>query len=147
MRPQALASIAVALAVCALCISTSAPTRAQTEGAAGTSSAVPPSITPPLPKRNEGAVYPKRALDEGFVGDVQVSVLVTVGADGVVTDAAVERSVGHGFDEAAVDAARHLVFEPATRDGTPIAARTRIVYKFSPPAGALSGRVLSIASD
>jgi TonB family protein len=98
-------------------------------------------------KKNEGVTYPRRALDEGFREPVEVSLILTIDATGVVTRAVVEKPVGHGFDEAAVDAAQHLEFEPATKDGKPIAAKTRFLYRFTPPAAALAGKVLTDASD
>jgi TonB family protein len=109
--------------------------------------AQPLTLRPPVPRKNEGAAYPKQALDEGYEHAAQVSVLITVSELGAVTEAVVERPVGHGFDEAALEAARGVQFEPATRNGVPVAARTRIVYAFSPPPGSLSGQVLSLAGE
>jgi hypothetical protein len=54
---------------------------------------------------------------------------------------------GHGFDEAATDAAERLVFEPAARDGRPVAARIRFRYDFRPPPPKLVGRVATQATD
>jgi TonB family protein len=102
-----------------------------------------PSLTMPVVKRNEGAVYPKAALDAGIHETVEVPLVLTVDATGVVTRAEVEKSVGHGFDEAAVAAARRLLFDPALRDGKPVPARIRFVYRFSPPPSVLSGRVVT----
>jgi TonB family protein len=107
----------------------------------------PPVITKPVVKKNEGAVYPKRALDEGFQDAADVQVIVDVDAAGAVTNAVVEAPVGHGFDEAALDAARKLEFEPATRNGKPVAARIRFPYHFDPPPGVLSGHVYTLAGD
>jgi TonB family protein len=116
---------------------------AQAQGSGVSPSPIPaPVVTMPVAKTNEGAAYPKQALDEGFRENVEVNVLITVSAAGAVTSASVETPVGHGFDEAAVAAAKALMFEPATRDGKPIAARTRIAYRFAPPASVLSGRVV-----
>jgi TonB family protein len=56
-----------------------------------------------------------------------------VDAEGVVTDAEVESPQGHGFDEAALVAARNLRFAPATRDGIPVASRIRFRYLFTAP--------------
>jgi TonB family protein len=109
--------------------------------------AAAPVVTMPVVKTNEGVTYPKQALDEGFHDAAEVSLILTIDATGVVTRAAVEKPVGHGFDEAAVEAAQKLQFEPATRDGKPVAARTRFVYRFTPPAAVLAGRVLAATSD
>ena len=56
----------------------------------------------------------------------------------------VETAAGHGFDEAALEVAKGLVFQPATRDGKPIPARVKHLYVFVPSRRArLAGRVLS----
>ncbi len=107
----------------------------------------PPVVTLPTMKRNDGAAYPKQALDEGIAGVVEVALFLDIDANGAVTRAVVQEAAGHGFDEAAVAAARALEFEPATRDGTPIAARIRFVYRFTPPPAVLAGRVVTLASD
>ncbi len=101
----------------------------------------------PVPKKNGGATYPQQALDEGFSEAVDIPVRVTVSDAGVVTEASVETSFGHGFDEAAITAAKQMEFLPATRNGTPIAVKTRIVFKFAPPPAALSGRVVTLTGD
>ncbi len=101
----------------------------------------------PVVKTNEGAAYPKQALDEGYYESVEVAVIITVDASGRVAAAAVEGAPGHGFGEAAVTAARRLVFEPATRDGKPVAVRTRFLYRFAPPPATLAGRVTTLAGE
>ncbi len=106
-----------------------------------------PVVTMPVVKRNDGAVYPKRAIDEGVRDVVEVPLVLTVDASGAVTHAAVETPAGHGFDEAAVAAAQKLAFDPATRDGKPVASRIRFAYRFAPPPAALSGRVVTLAGE
>jgi TonB family protein len=118
----------------------SSPAPTTTGGAAST--VVPPSV-----KKNEGAAYPKRALDEGFREPAEVGLTLTVDATGHVTSAVVEQPAGHGFDEAAVEAAKALEFEPATRDGKPVAAKIRFRYQFAPPPGALGGRVVAASTE
>jgi len=114
-------------------------------GAASQTGAAPrPTVTMPVLKSDEGAAYPQQALSEGFSEPVDVALILTIDASGVVTSAAVEKPVGHGFDEAALQAAQRLSFEPATRDGKPVAARTRFVYRFTPPPAVLSGRVVAL---
>ncbi|MBV9947369.1 MAG: TonB family protein, partial [Myxococcales bacterium] len=102
-----------------------------------------PVVTMPVVKTNEGAVYPPQALAEGFHEPAEVALLLTIDPSGAVSDARVETPVGHGFDEAAITAARALAFEPATRDGKPVAAKIRFVYRFAPPPAALAGRVVA----
>ena len=106
-----------------------------------------PVITLPVVKTNEGAVYPSEALSEGYYETVEVPLILTIDVTGAVTDAVVEKPVGHGFDDAALAAAKKLVFAPATRDGVAIAARTRFVYRFTAPPGVLSGLVVARSSE
>jgi TonB family protein len=106
-----------------------------------------PVITPPVLKTNTGALYPEQALSEGFQETVDVPLLLTIDATGAVTQAVVEKPVGHGFDEAAIAAAQKLLFEPAARDGKPVASRTRFVYRFAPPPAILSGRVVTLSGE
>jgi TonB family protein len=104
-------------------------------------------VTLPVVKKNEGAEYPQQAIDEGVLDVVHVKVLLDIDATGLVKKAVVETPVGHGFDEAAVDAAKKLEFVPAMRDGKPVAARLPFTYTFAPPPAALSGRVVTLAGE
>lgn len=106
-----------------------------------------PDVTLPVVQKNEGVAYPKQALDEGFRSPAQVALTVTIDAAGAVTEAVVETPAGHGFDEAAIAAAHKLEFTPAMRGGKPVAARIRFVYRFVPPPGVLSGRVVTLAGE
>ena len=106
-----------------------------------------PVVVPPVVKANDGARYPQQALSEGFYDTVDVLLLLTIDDNGIVTSAVVDKPAGHGFDEVALAAAQKLVFDPATRDGKPVAARTRFVYRFTPPPAVLSGRVVTFARE
>lgn len=116
-------------------------------GTARADDASKPVITPPSLATDSPATYPRRALDEGVRGTETVKLTLTVDAHGHVVDAAVDTPVGHGFDEAALAAARGLTFVPATKDGRPMASRFKYVYTFAPPPGRLDGRVLSQRGD
>jgi TonB family protein len=142
------------LALPALLVMALAPARALAQKApapASTPATAPaahaPVVTPPVVTKNEGAAYPKQALDEGFHETVEVPLILTIGPTGAVTRAVVEKPVGHGFDEAALAAAQRLELRPATRDGVPVAARIRLVYRFTPPPAVLSGRVVAQAGE
>jgi TonB family protein len=74
------------------------------------------------------AVYPPAALQAGLQARVELE--VTIGADGKVIDARVVTGAGHGFDEAALDAVRRFVFEPARVAGKAVPARVRYPYIF-----------------
>jgi TonB family protein len=106
-----------------------------------------PDTTLPVLKKDEGAAYPAQALSEGIHDAVEVRLVLTIDASGLVTGAVLDAPVGHGFDEAALDAARRLVFDPATRDGKPVAAKFRYLYRFPAPPSVLSGHVVSVVGD
>src|SRR5205085_10383826 len=53
-----------------------------------------------------------------------------------VTDVVVQTSAGDDFDQAAIAAARELAFEPAQRDGTPVASKIPFRFQFEAPAPA-----------
>jgi len=72
-------------------------------------------------------VYP-----EGASGDATIVLTLTIGADGTVR-AAVPVQEDEPFSSAAVQAARTWTFEPATRNGTPIAAKIRFEVVFHAP--------------
>ncbi len=102
-----------------------------------------PVVVAPALKKDSPAQYPKQALDDGVRDTVTVNVALTIDATGHVEDAKVDPPQGHGFDEAAVAAARSLEFSPATKDGKPMTSRIKYTYAFAPPPSRLLGRVLS----
>ncbi|MBX3208957.1 MAG: TonB family protein [Labilithrix sp.] len=115
-----------------------AEARAQSDQPAEANAVLPPRLVTDSP-----AKYPAAARRE----TVEVALVLDVDASGSVTNAVVERSGGPGFDESALEAARALRFDPATRGARPVAARIRFSYKFPPPPARLVGRVLRAASD
>lgn len=120
---------------------------------AGSTVGAQPAPTPPKIATFVHATYPDAAHAAGREASVELE--ITVGADGFVTDARVLALVGDGFDEAALVAVRQFVFEPATRDGHPIAARIHYRYAFTlepvavaptaVSAGRIGGQILSRA--
>ena len=86
--------------------------------------------TLPRPVNYAPPEYPPEAEKQGIEGSVTLE--LDIDRTGKVTRAAVVEPAGHGFDEAAVNAAKKLEFEPARRaDGTPFAARIRYRYSFN----------------
>ncbi|HWL84529.1 MAG TPA: TonB family protein, partial [Polyangiaceae bacterium] len=104
-------------------------------------------MTPPALLKDEGAQYPASALKDRVKETVTVVLVLEIDPQGAVRTATVETPIGHGFDEAAVDAAKKLQFEPAKRNGRPVAARIKHQYVFAPPASRLVGRVAAATSD
>lgn len=95
-----------------------------------------PSITPPVLQHYEPPAYPSRSSAAETVTKVRLE--LTIEVDGTVSDAVVTEPVGDGFDEAALSAARLLVFEPARVDGEPRRVKIAFEYSFDPPEEAAS---------
>ena len=107
----------------------------------------PPTIALPVIKKDEGAKYPDQAIKDKVKDPVEVVLVLELDATGAVKNAVVETPAGHGFDEAAVEAANKLEFEPAKRNGQPIAAKIRHKYTFTPPPAQLVGKVTTQLRD
>jgi TonB family protein len=86
---------------------------------------------PALEKRTEAA-YPEEAKAQRLEANVGLELIV--GDDGHVIDAKVTSPAGHGFDEAALAAARSFVFTPARQGGRPIRSSVQFTYEFHLPA-------------
>jgi TonB family protein len=97
------------------------------------------ALTPPRLLTFVPAARPAEAAD--VTEEVSVELSLSIDRAGAVTDAAVVRGAGRGFDEAAVAAARGFVFAPARRGDVAIPVRIRYRYVFvldkaPPPARA-----------
>ncbi|HEY0714874.1 MAG TPA: TonB family protein, partial [Polyangia bacterium] len=88
---------------------------------------------PPRVKVPPAPVYPPAALAQGTIADVTLQ--IDIDAAGLVTNAKVVRSSAAGFDDAALTAARAMIFEPAEIDGAPGAIRIEYIMRFRPPTG------------
>jgi TonB family protein len=84
---------------------------------------VPPKLIAESP-----AKYPEEAKAQRL--EATVLVQITIDVAGNVSEAQVVEPTGHGFDEAATEAALGLHFEPASNSGTPIVAKIRFPYMF-----------------
>lgn len=89
---------------------------------------VPVLTKPPALLQFVQAEYPPAAAALGKTA--RVKLLVTIGADGMVTDARVQEPVGDGFDEAALAAVRRFTFSPAEIDGARAPVAIEYVYNF-----------------
>jgi iron complex outermembrane receptor protein len=101
-------------------------------GAPLTAQAQEHTVTPPVVSSHVDAVYPTSAVVQGKHADVVL--LVTVDADGHVTDVKIRESGGDLLDEAAIVAIRQWNFTPAKRDGKAVASRILVPFHFAPPA-------------
>jgi TonB family protein len=144
--------------LCAAILCSAAPSPAEETQPAPSEAAAPsvPNVVPPKLLHFVDAEYPKEARAQGLSADVLLRLRVE--ADGSVSEADVVEPQGHGFDEAAVAAARQFVFEPARRDGKPIAVRIPFKYSFTlreqpvaepsaPSRGDFQGRVVVAGSE
>ena len=75
--------------------------------------------------------YTPEARTQKIEGTVELDVLFT--ATGEVRVLGVTRGLGHGLDENAIEAARHIRFTPALQSGTPIDQRVllRVVFQIT----------------
>jgi TonB family protein len=76
-------------------------------------------------------IYTEEARGLRLEGDVVLNVVFE--AAGVLRILDVAQGLGHGLDEAAIDAARKIRFNPARRDGAPVdyAAKLRVVFRLA----------------
>lgn len=72
--------------------------------------------------------YPSIARSRRIGGIVEVR--ITVGTDGKVEEAEITRSPSPLLNQAALDAARAMVFEPALANGKPVRAQLKRRFKF-----------------
>jgi TonB family protein len=93
-------------------------------------------LTPPKLIKDAKPVYPKRAQDEGVAAVVVLD--IDIDATGKVEKAVVTgpaEAEGYEFDEAALEAAKKLVFEPARAGDQPIPVRISYRITFVPDVG------------
>jgi len=99
----------------------------------------------PVPIKEVAPTWPASASTDH---DVLVPLVLTISAEGGVTDVQVEASLGALFDEAAVAAARQWMFRPARHNGVPVAAKVRAYVRFPAHAATLdSGPRIPEASE
>jgi hypothetical protein len=99
-------------------------------GGAG-SERVGPSRTPPRLIEAPAITLPEEA--EPVPPGSSVELILTIAADGTVTDAAIGTSLREDIDALVLASAADMHFEPATRDGTPVPARIRFRYALAVP--------------
>ncbi len=75
------------------------------------------------------ASYTDRARSAGVSGIIRLA--VGFSADGKVKNILIIKPLGYGLDEQAVSAARQIKFQPAQREGKPIAVVKIVEYSFT----------------
>ncbi len=129
--------ITVALLLCVLQPRTVAAYEGATRVEIDAGVHVPVLTKPPALLEFAEAAYPEEAQKMGLTASVRM--LLTIGADGGVSDVQVPEPVGNGFDEAAVAAAKRFSFSAAEIDFAPAPVQIAYVYHFTlapPDAGA-----------
>lgn len=100
---------------------------AAADGGAGSA----PGIEPPELAEDSPAAYPEALRERGVSGEVELQILVD--DSGKVAEASVVQGGEPLFEQAALEAARRLVFKPARMGGAPIAVRLSFRYRFDAP--------------
>jgi len=100
-------------------------------GAGAADAGAQPALRAPELRQAAEAAYPEAARAAAVEGGVVLR--LAIDAEGRVTAAEVAEPAGHGFDEAAREAALRFLFTPALRDGQPVAARILYRYEFRLP--------------
>lgn len=95
--------------------------------------AEPLPLTPPRLRAEAPVPYPERAA-----GEHRVVLRLRIGADGRVAEATALEGE-EPFTAAALAAIRGFRFDPATREGKPIASYIRFLVHFTPPAASAPG--------
>ncbi len=87
------------------------------------------NVTPPRIVSDPEPEYSEEARKSGYSGTCTLS--LTVNTDGQVSDIKVERPLGRGLDEKAIQAVSMWRFDPARRDGQPVATRIKVEVNFT----------------
>lgn len=91
---------------------------------------VPPSQVSKMarPRGECRGDYPEEAKRLGIEGKVRL--LITIEADGTVSTVKVLKGLGYGLDEVAKEAVAKCAFDPAYKDGEPVAIKVPYTYTF-----------------
>jgi TonB family protein len=85
-------------------------------------------VTPPRLIHNTNAEFSDEARRKKIEGVVTLSLVVDT--DGQPTDVQVVAPLGHGLDEKAVEAVKQWRFQPAMKDGNPVATKINVQVSF-----------------
>ncbi|MGH8021022.1 MAG: TonB family protein [Opitutaceae bacterium] len=89
------------------------------------------ATTPPKLTHSVSPVHPEELMAKGVNGTAKLSFRITT--EGKVTDAEVMEATDPAFGEAAKAAVAQWVFDPAVRDGQPVAIKVSQEFKFDIP--------------
>jgi len=100
----------------------------QDQGAADCATQPERNVTPPHVTFMPDPEYSDLARKKKIQGVILLS--LTVGTDGTTHDITVEKGIGYGLDEKAVEAVRRWKFTPALKDGQPIERQIKAEVNF-----------------
>ena len=87
-------------------------------------------VTPPRAIYTPDPAYSEQARSDKFQGRCVLGVVI--GPDGKPYDVKVSKPLGEGLDAKAVEAVQQWRFDPATKDGQPVAVAINIEVSFRP---------------
>ena len=90
-----------------------------------------PALTPPRLIEAPRVTLPEDA--EPLPPDSSLPLVITISAEGRVIGVQLQETLRDDVDTLVLEAAREMLFEPATRDGEPIMARVRFRFRITPP--------------
>src|SRR5579884_2300253 len=129
-------------ALASVCVAQTAPptTNYSNSCTPGQYSKEKPCATAPRSIYTVDPQYPESARRDGIQGTVVLQVKVS--KEGRASDIKVVQSVGHGLDEAAINAVARWKYQPATLNGEPVEVLTKVEVNFrlssqlpAPPVG------------
>ena len=124
-----LALAALMVAASLLCAQTNVPTQTtQDQGASEPVEKPGRGIKPPRTTYSPAAQYSEKARVAKYQGTCILKLVV--GTDGHPRNIRVINPIGMGLDEKAVEAVRTWRFQPATKDGTPVAFEVAVEVSF-----------------
>jgi TonB family protein len=87
------------------------------------------NVTPPHATYSPGPEYSEQAHKQKITGTVLLS--ATVGINGIPREIKVEKGVGYGLDEKAIEAVSRWKFDPALKDGQPTEKQIMVEVSFN----------------
>ena len=90
---------------------------------------VPGCVTQPHATYSPEPVYPEKARKKKEKGTILLALVV--GTDGLAHDVKIDRGLNSDLDGAAVDTVKRWKFDPASKDGKPVAAAIKVEVSFN----------------
>ena len=96
-------------------------------------------VTAPRPLNHPNPEYSEAALKAGFQGTCVLSLVVD--KNGKPESITVSRSLGMGLNEKSIEAVQNWTFEPARKNGKPVAVRISVVITFRTGKDAMTPKI------